>query len=124
MDDYVNATIGTLNDDQLDIWAMATVLPESLSGDYNKLWTPERMTKVIDALKRTGVAIEVHNQKRIPSMAFIKLAKAKGCLFTAGGLYTGSEMPEPDYFFEVIDQCGLDYKDIYVAEGVRGMDGE
>lgn len=72
------------------------------------------MTKVIDAARRNGVAIEVYNPKRIPSISFLKLAKEKGCLFSTGGLFQENKMSEPDYFYEVIDQCKLDYKDIYI----------
>lgn len=115
MDDYVKSIIVALDNGDLDIWAMATILPESLSGNYDKLWTTARMTKVIDAARRNSVAIEVNNAKKIPSIAFLKLAKQKGCLFTTGGLFKSNTMSEPDYFFEVIDQCKLDYKDIYIA---------
>jgi hypothetical protein len=75
------------------------------------------MTKVIEAAKQNGVAIEVHNRKRIPSITFLKLAKENGCLFTTGGLYDNGMLSEPDYFFEVIDQCKLDYRDIYIPGG-------
>jgi hypothetical protein len=115
MDDYVKAiTIGLDNGD-FDIWSMATILPQSLSEEYDKLWTTARMTKVIEAAKRNSVAIEVNNSKRVPSITFLKHAKEKGCLFTTGGLYKEYKMSQPDYFFEVIDQCKLDYKDIYIA---------
>jgi hypothetical protein len=114
MDAYVNAIATGLDKGDINIWATATLLPESLSAEYDQLWTPERMTKVIDAAKRNNVAIEVYNPKKIPSMAFLKLAKEKGCLFTTGGLFRENKMSEPDYFYEVIDQCKLDYKDIYI----------
>ena len=115
MDDYVKAITIALDNGDLDIWSMATILPESLAGDYDKLWTPARMTKVIEAAKRNGVAIEVNNSKRVPSITFLKHAKDKGCQFTTGGLYEQGKMSQPDYFFEVIDQCKLDYTDIYIA---------
>ena len=114
MDAYVNAITAGLDQGGINIWATPTLLPESLSSDYDKLWTTERMTKVIDAARRNNVAIEVYNPKRIPSITFIKLAKEKGCTFTAGGLFKENKISEPDYFYEVIDQCKLDYKDIYI----------
>lgn len=115
MDDYVKAITTALDKGDLDIWSMATILPRSLSGDYDKLWTAARMTKVIEAAKRNGVAIEVNNSKRVPSITFLKHAKEKGCLFTTGGLYKEHKISQPDYFYEVIDQCKLDYRDIYIA---------
>lgn len=114
MDDYVKAITDGLDAGGLDIWATATLLPEGLSSEYDALWTSARMEKVIDAAKRNGVAIEIYNPKRIPSIAFLKLAKEKGCIFSSGGLFKDNKMSEPDYVYEVIDQCKLDYKDIYI----------
>jgi hypothetical protein len=114
MNDYVKAIITGLDKGGINIWATATLLPESLAGEYDKLWTPDRMGKVINAAKRNNVAIEVYNKLRIPSIQFLKLAKEKGCLISTGGLFKENRMEEPDYFYEVIDQCKLDYKDIYI----------
>jgi len=114
MNDYVKAITKGLDAGALNIWATATLLPESLAGEYDKLWTTERMTQVIDAAKRNGVAIEVYVPKKIPSISFIKLAKEKGCIFSSGGMFQENFMSEPVYLYEVIDQCQLDYKDIYV----------
>ncbi|WP_276372126.1 family 16 glycoside hydrolase [Chryseolinea sp. H1M3-3] len=114
MEDYVKAITTGLDKGEINIWATATLLPESLSSEYDQLWTPERMASVIDAAKRNNVAIEVYNPKRIPSITFLKLAKDKGCLFTTGGLFKENKISEPDYFYDVIDQCKLEYKDIYI----------
>ncbi len=114
MDDYIRAITEGLDKGGLNIWASATLLPESLIPEYDQLWNPARMAKVIDAAKRNNVAIEVCNQKRIPSMSFLKLAKEKGCLFSNGGLFRENQMTEPLYFYEVIGQCKLDYKDVYI----------
>ncbi len=114
MDDYIKAITAGLDKGEINIWATATLLPETLSSEYVQLWTRERMAKVIDAAKRNDVAIEVYNPKRVPSITFLKLAKEKGCLFTTGGLFKENKISEPDYFYEVIDQCKLEYKDIYI----------
>jgi hypothetical protein len=114
MDDYVKAITEGLDKGGLDIWAIPTLLPEVLSSEYDALWTDERMSKVIDAAHRNNVAIEVYNPSKIPSLSFLKLAKEKGCTFSVGGLFVKNKMSSPDYFFEVIDQCKLDYKDIFI----------
>ena len=114
MNNYVRAITERLNAGGLDIWATPTVLPESLASEYDKLWTTERMTRVIDAAKRNDVAIEVYIPKKIPSISFIKLAKERGCVFSSGGIFNKNKMSEPAYLYEVIDQCKLDYKDIYI----------
>lgn len=111
---YVKAITEGLGKGKLNVWATATLLPESLVAEYDNLWTPERMTAVIDAAKRNNVAIEVYNKLKIPSLAFLKLAKEKGCIFSTGGLFKENKMSEPDYFYQVIDHCKLEYKDIFI----------
>lgn len=114
MDDYVNAIVDKLNSASIDIWANPTLLPSSISGDYDKLWTKERMLKVIQAAKQNKVGIEINNSLRLPSMEFLKLAKEQGCLFANGGIYVDNKTISPDYFLEAITQCNLNYKDIYI----------
>lgn len=114
MNDYVKAITDGLNKGEIDIWAYATELPSSLSSSYEKLWTKERMLKVIEAARKNNVAIEINNKHKIPSVAFINLAKEKGCVFSCGDVYSDNKMDKPDYFLQVIDQCKLVYKDIYI----------
>lgn len=114
MDSYVKAITEGLDKNELDIWASATLLPLSLSKEYDQLWTTERIFQVLDAAKRNNVAIEVNNKLRIPSITFLKLAKEKGCVIATAGLFNENKLDEPDYIYEVIDQCKLDYKDIYI----------
>ncbi len=62
----------------IDIYANATFLPDQIAAEYDALWTPERMQRVIDAAVKNDVAIEINNRYKIPSAAFIKAAKASG----------------------------------------------
>lgn len=114
MDRYVNLIVETLHKKNIDIWSHATRLPEALSKDYAKLWTTDRMTKVIEAAKQNHVAIEIDNERELPSLQFLKIAKEKGCKFANGGIYHHNSMTEPAYFIKVINECKLDYKDIYI----------
>lgn len=114
MDEYVAAIVNKLNTGNLDIWASPTLLPSSLMNNYDKLWTKDRMMKVVEAAKNNGVAIEINNAIRLPHMDFLKLAKEHGCQFTNTGIYLNSKMTTPDYFLEVIETCSLMYKDIYI----------
>jgi len=114
MDNYVKLIVETLNKKNIDVWSSATVLPESLAKDYKTLWTKNRMTKVIEAARQNNVAIEISNTLRLPDIEFLKLAKEKGCRFANEGIYVNNKMIEPIYFMTVIDQCKLDYKDIYI----------
>jgi len=111
MDSYVKLVVETLNKKSIDIWSSAGLLPVDNSA---ALWTKDHMLKVIEAAKLNNVAIEIDNQHRSPSMDFLKLAKEKGCHFANGGIYVNNQMNEPVYFLEVIEQCKLDYKDVYI----------
>lgn len=114
MNAYVSEIISFLNKGEIDIWATPTLLPEAIAGNYNKLWTKDRMLMVIKAAKANGVAIEISNDLQLPGIDFIKLAKENGCLFTCGGIDRSEEMGRADYFLRVIQECNFGYKDIYL----------
>jgi len=116
MEDYVKAIVERLNAKTIDVWSNPTLLPAALSADYDKLWTKERMNKVLDAAKQNAVAIAVNNMLKLPGMEFLKLAKEKGCHFALTGIYSESGMAKPDYYLNVIEQCNLTYKDIYIPK--------
>ena len=50
--------------------------------EYDALWTPERVKRVIDAAARNGVAIEISNRLKLPKADFIRQAKQAGVKFT------------------------------------------
>jgi hypothetical protein len=114
MDDYVKAIADALDKGSLSILSDATLLPTNLQSESDKLWTTERMLKVIESARRNNTAIGIDNRSKLPSIPFLKLAKEKGCLFAPMGLYADGVMHEPLYVYEVIDQCKLDYKDMYI----------
>ncbi len=51
MDRYVDLNVRVLSQ-PIQVWASPTYLPESLQSQYDKLWTPARMKRVIDACRR------------------------------------------------------------------------
>jgi hypothetical protein len=67
-----------LNNEPIDIHVNPTYLPAVIAADYDRLWTPERMDRVIKALKDNDVALEINARFKIPSLAFIKRARAAG----------------------------------------------
>lgn len=97
MDNYVKRIVETLQKKNIDIWSHASRLPESHSKDYATLWTTDRITKVVEAAKQNNVAIEIDNERQLPSIEFLKIAKEKGCRFANGGIYRNNKMFEPSY---------------------------
>lgn len=110
---YVKSIEDDLKSKNLDVWSNATRLPESVD-DHVSIWTGERMDRIITAAMTNNVAIEINNQTKLPGIAFLKRAKELGASFTYSGLGVNNSMGELDYIFQVIDSCGLDYKDLYI----------
>jgi histidinol phosphatase-like PHP family hydrolase len=121
MDLLVDRAVGILSREPVDIYVNPTFLPDSIAAEYDQLWTPARMQKVVDAAAKGGVAIEINARYKLPSVAFIKLAKAAGCKFTFGTNNGGREVGKLDYCFEMVKECGLKWQDMWVpkAEGQK-----
>jgi histidinol phosphatase-like PHP family hydrolase len=73
------------------------------------------MARVVDALARNGVAMEINSRFRLPSLEFIELAKSKGVLFTLGTNNGGSDdLGRLEYSLEMVRRCGLTEKDMWM----------
>jgi hypothetical protein len=98
----------------IDIYANATYIPDQIAADYDALWTPQRMQRVIDAALRNDVAIEINNRRKIPSPTFLKMAKAAGCKFSFGTNNAEAELGRLEYPMQMVKECGLVWQDIFV----------
>ena len=116
MDMYVNRIVGVLEHEPIDIHANPTFLPEVIAADYDRLWTPERMQKVIEAAGRNEVAIEINNTYRVPSPAFIKAAKRAGVKFSFGTNNSNKKLGRIEYGVEMVKECGLAWRDIFLPQ--------
>ncbi|MCX6553347.1 MAG: hypothetical protein NTY02_20465, partial [Acidobacteria bacterium] len=84
MDLLVDRALGIFGREPIDIYVNPTYLPDQLATAYDRLWTPARMKKIVDALAEHGIAMELNNRRRLPSGAFIDLAKHAGVKFACG----------------------------------------
>jgi hypothetical protein len=114
MDTYVDRIVGVMRDEPIDIYANPTFLPDVIARQYDELWTTERMSRVIEAAVKHSVAIELNNRYRIPSAAFVKLAKQAGAKFSFGTNNSGRELGRIEYSIEMVKQCSLKWPDIFV----------
>ncbi len=114
MDLIVDRILGVLNHEPIDIYVNPTFLPEAMAADYDALWTPERMSKVIEAAKKNDVAIEINNRYRIPNDRFIRRAKQAGIKFSFGTNNVDRNLGRLEYCLEMVDACGLGWQDIFV----------
>lgn len=114
MDMLVARTVTILSNEPIDVYVNPTFLPAQIAGDYDQLWTEARMKKVIDAAAKHKIAIEINSRYRLPSPAFLKLAKAGGCKFTFGTNNGDRDVGRLDYSFQMVKDLDLKWQDIWV----------
>ncbi len=104
-----------LSAEPVDIHVNPTFLPEQLAARYDELWTPERMDRVINVLKNNQVAFEINARYKIPSIEFLKRAKAAGVKFTFGtNNTTNNDLYRLEYCIEAIRKVGITAEDIFL----------
>jgi hypothetical protein len=116
METYVDRILGVMRHEPIDIYVNPTFLPDVIAAHYDALWTPARMQKVIDAAVSNDVAIEINARYRLPSAAFIKLAKKSGAKFSFGTNNGDANLGRLEYSLAMVDQCGLEWQDIFVPK--------
>jgi hypothetical protein len=114
MERYVDFNIQILSTEPIDIFANPTFLPHCIADEYNELWTEERMKKVIEAAVKSDIAIEINSRYKIPSLAFIKLAKDMGVKFSFGSNTHGEEVGMLEYCLEISKKVGLTRRDLFM----------
>ena len=104
-----------IGNEPVDIYVNPTFLPAKIAADYDRLWTPERMDRVIKVLKNNDVALEINARYKIPSIAFLKRAKEAGVKYTFGTNNTSSnDLGQLEYCLKAIHELGLTAGDIFL----------
>jgi hypothetical protein len=115
MDSLVDRTIHRLDTEPMDLYSGLTYLPSSLQGEADELWTPAREAKLIKALVRNQVAIELNTREQLPRLSFIQQAKEAGCKFGFGtGNRTMAELQRCEYGLQMVAACHLDWQHFFV----------
>lgn len=115
MNQLVDHTEEIIRTEPIDILVNATYLPDEIVDQYDDLWTEARMDRVISALVDSGVALEINNRRRIPSLAFIQRAKAAGVKFTLGTNNAGpADLGNMAYGIAMMEAAGLSSTDMWV----------
>jgi len=116
MEMYVDRILSVLNNEPIDIFVNPTFLPEEIRKDYDRLWTGDRMDRVINAAVKNGVAIEINDRYTIPSARFIKRAKQAGVTFSLGTNNADANYGNLDYSIRMIQECGLTAADMFMPK--------
>lgn len=115
MDQLVDRIEKILNNEPIDIYVNPTYLPAEIADRYDELWTPERMERVIKALKDNNIALEINAKLKWPSPEFIKRAKASGVKFTFGTNNAGADdLGRLEYCIEMVKECDLEPGDMWI----------
>jgi hypothetical protein len=124
MDMLVSRATGIFANEPIDLYVNPTFIPAQLQPDYEKLWTPARMKAIVDGLARNGIGMEINNRYRIPSAAFIRLAKRSGVKFACGTNNSGAaDLGANEYCAQIIKECDLGSGDFWTppAEGRKAV---
>lgn len=125
METFVSRTVGILEREPIDIYVNPTFLPPPLDKDYDKLWTDERIKKVVKALKASDVALELNDRYLLPGIRVVQAAKAEGVKFTFGTNNAGpKDLRRSDYGVEMVEKCKLASTDFFTPKprGERAID--
>ena len=93
-------------------------LPAAMNADAVQLWTEARMTRLIDALVKNQVAVEINSREQLPGRAFLDRAKASGCKFCFGtGNQTAGELKRCEYGLQMVEELKLEWRDFFTPGG-------
>jgi histidinol phosphatase-like PHP family hydrolase len=107
MDRYTDFHLEIMEKEPIDILANMSWLPAAILKEYDELWTPKRMQKIIDAAVRYGVAFEISASLRLPKLNFLRPAKEAGLKFSFGSNIRGPDVGKLDYCVATAKEIGL-----------------
>jgi hypothetical protein len=124
MDTLVARATAIFDREPIDLYVNPTYLPDQLAPDYDALWTPARMKRIVDGLAANGIGMEINNRYRIPSRAFVALAREAGIKFACGTNNTGAaDLGRNEYCAQIIRECRLGPSDFWTppADGGKAV---
>ncbi len=113
MNRYTAFNVELLSKSPIDILAHPTFLPAVLQKDFDTLWTSERMSRIVEAAKKSQVAIEIDGEFRVPHPAFLEMARKAGLKFSLGANVRRDSTQKLDYSIEVAERLGLTNRDFF-----------
>jgi histidinol phosphatase-like PHP family hydrolase len=84
-----------------------------IARDYYSLWTDERMQKIVAALKRKDLAVEINDLAHAPHERFIHMAKEQRLKFTFGSDIRDRKAGRLDFCKYVAKKCNLKRDDFF-----------
>ena len=118
MDRYVEHNLQILGE-PISIFANPTYLPIEIAGLYDRLWTEERMKKVIAKAVERGIAIEIQAESHYPRPKFLRLAKQMGAKFSFGTNNFTSQPKDLTHWLDAITWLDLKADDIWTPRCLK-----
>ena len=110
---YVDWIIEILETTPLDIWSHPMWVTRKFTANLEQMWTQERMRRVVMSLKNTNTAVEIDSSVKLPTMPFLKMAKAEGIKFSFGASSQGARINPLDWSIATAKELGLTRKDMF-----------
>ena len=107
MDLYINHIENILKYEPITIFARPTYLPINFARYYDKLWTNDRVSKIIELAKNNNIALEISTPMHVPSKKIILQAKAAGLKFTFGTNARNFNAGKFHYGLQMAKECNL-----------------
>ncbi len=114
MDQLVGKIEAIFSQEPVDIYVNPTMLPAALMPEYDQLWTPDRIERVVRVLQENNVALEINARYRVPHEAVIRAAKEAGLKFSFGTNNAAADLGQLDYCFEMLEKFGITADDMFM----------
>jgi Domain of Unknown Function (DUF1080) len=131
MDMLVGKIEAIYSQEPVNIYVNPTLLPATIMPEYDRLWTPERVSRVIKVLKDNNITLEINARYKVPHAAIIKEAKKVGLKFSFGTNNAAAELGRLEYCLQMIKECGLTPEDMFLPPApenkpvlVKGLPGK
>ena len=117
MEVYMDHSLEVINNNEpLNIFGWPLFLPVCIARDYYTLWTEERMERIIAALKKKDIAVEINDTAHTPHEKFILMAKDQGLKFTFGSDTRDQKAGRLDYCKYVAKKCNLRRDNFFIPK--------
>ncbi|HHW10252.1 MAG TPA: hypothetical protein GXX29_09785 [Firmicutes bacterium] len=116
MEIYMHHITQILAHEPIDIFGRPTYLPINFAREYDRLWTNERLSVIIDLARERHIALEIQENVRIPSDRFIAMAKKAGVKFTFGTNARNHNAGHFHYCLEMAAKHGLTRDDMFIID--------
>lgn len=113
MDLIVDKICGVLQE-PMDVYVNSCFLPDQMADRYDEFWTEARMNKFVEAMAKSGKALEINARYNIPNKAIIQKAKEAGVKFTFGTNNAGADdLGLMEYCIQIKNEFGITANDMY-----------